>query len=30
VLLSGLEALSDCVGEVRIVLLGTAHVACSG
>jgi len=30
VLLSGLEALSDCVGEVRIVLLGAAHVACSG
>ena len=30
VLLSGLEALSDCVGEVRIVLLGIAHVACSG
>lgn len=29
-LLPGLEALSDCVGEVGIVLLGATHVACSG
>ena len=26
----GFEALSDGVGEVRVVLLGAAHVACSG
>lgn len=30
VFLHGLEALSDCVGEVGVVLLGAAHVACSG
>lgn len=26
----GVEALSNCVGDVWIVLLGAAHVACSG